>query len=791
MPIPDAIAKLIGQTSAGDTSANEIQIESASLVIRRSVGLVADTFQCLVDRDSLWPVDWDLNRPIAVQIGDDDQFVTPGGYYLGRVENVTPGQDLAGGPGSMRQSLLTFQTVVGRMWDGRGGLLTAGTLNRLGDDGQPDTGDADYQSTSDLVSIAGSVIAGTSTDWDLSFSIDGLLVLDTIDPGGPFDWSNVRALPELADLLASIGWAATLNHAGDTITVHRLPRAGEPLTLPTSITDVAEPYALASTPASRSKYVVVTSGRTRTTVLTRRSLNDLEWVYYDERTNAWLNQTEHDLLYPSEVGPADVSELQAGPSNDQKRNAQLSRVFTALRLVNDPAPGGLQDRRNASRFVALPGQFAIDGKTLSGTPAFIECLHCVELEDGKFINEPELDVDPPLRVEVSVVPGEGVIKMPVGKGDPVMARVVGSGTGIFFSLRALSGSELDLYFAHEADTGDQDTDYFREVYRSDLVGSTMTAVRVTDPAERQAALDDPASVVIEQPSLRRVVEWDPDDPDFTPLNDTELQAIAQRYAEIRAGADLTESGLIELDGLYEIEPGSVNGAVSAVIHSLATRKTTLVINQHDVPRSVYSELERLSNRSIATGLSRFRLPGSSASVHDVRDGSTPGETAGAPPHGGIGPAELDPAQGPATRGADRAAGTKRSVAGPRLPRAERFGRHAIDAVFTSATLISGAANRWEYEWSEVEFTGPGTYTKKGRTSATLGKAYNRAEMGNSASGVQPDGVNASKLLGTFEKKPIGEGMPVRLIGPYRDPGGGDDYWLADPLVNQYDGECPA
>ncbi len=32
-------------------------------------------------------------------------------------------------------------------------------------------------------------------------------------------------------------------------------------------------------------------------------------------------------------------------------------------------------------------------------------------------------------------------------------------------------------------------------------------------------------------------------------------------------------------------------------------------------------------------------------------------------------------------------------------------------------------------------------------------------------------------------------MPVRLIGPYRDPGGGDDYWLADPLVNQYDGSA--
>ncbi len=512
MPIPDAIAKAhrsdVRRRHLGERDSDR----DASLVIRRSVGLVADTFQCLVDRDSLWPVDWDLNRPIAVQIGDDDQFVTPGGYYLGRVENVTPGQDLAGGPGSMRQSLLTFQTVLGRMWDGRGGLLTAGTLNRLGDDGQPDTGDADYQSTSDLVSIAGSVIAGTSTDWDLSFTIDGLLVLDTIDPGGPFDWSNVRAAPNSPTCsLRSVGRhaeprgrhhhgasSATGRRAADAADVHHRRRRA---------------VRARSTPAARSKYVVVTSGRTRTTVLTRRSLSDLEWVYYDERTNAWLNQTEHDLLYPSEVGPADVSE-QAGPSNDQKRNATESSLHCACGSSTIRHPAGYRIGAMPRAFV-LPGQFAIDGKTLSGTPAFIECLHCVEMEDGKFINEPE---------PTSIRCPRRSLRRPRRRRDQDAGRQgrSGHGTRRRFGHRHLlqppcaERIELDLYFAHEADTGDQDTDYFREVYRSDLVGSTMTAVRVTDPAERQAALDDPASVVIEQPSLRRVVEWDPDDPDFTP-----------------------------------------------------------------------------------------------------------------------------------------------------------------------------------------------------------------------------------------------------------------------------------
>ncbi len=132
------------------------------------------------------------------------------------------------------------------------------------------------------------------------------------------------------------------------------------------------------------------------------------------------------------------------------------------------------------------------------------------------------------------------------------------------------------------------------------------------------------------------------------------------------------------------------------------------------------------------GLSRFRLPGS---AHRCTMFATARHRARQPalPHGGIGPAELDPAQGPATRSGPSGR-TKRAVAGPRLPRAERFGSTRSTPCSQAATLISGAANRWEYEWSEVEFTGPGTYTKKGRTSATLGLAYNRAEMGNTASG---------------------------------------------------------
>lgn len=793
MPAPTSgILKLIGQTVDGETSATTVEIEAVGGRIQRSAGLVADTVRAVIDAGDLWPADWDLSKAMRVQLGDANQFVTLGGYYLAGTAYVSPGRDTTGGPTTMRQAALSLATVIDRMHEGRGGLLTAGTLNRVGSDGQVDGSDPDYTTLLELIQIAAGVVTGPSSGWDLALSIIDGASLATTDPGGPYDWTNVRALPELIDLLAQIGWTASLTSDGSTLRVYRLPWPGETLTLPAIITDNALPYRLDDAPSNRSKYIVVTSGRTRTTVLTRRDLSDLEWVYYDERTSAWLNQAEHDALYPSEIGPSDITALKAGTGNDQEKNSQLNRVFSALRLKNDPDPQQLQDLRNASRFAVLPGEFDFDGKRMSGTPAFIEAKYCVEGEGGQFSNHPADIADDPIRIDVDVLSGEGVFVLPTRRGEPLMARVdttLGGGeTKNFSSLRELATGELTVYFAHEADTGDDDIDYARAVFRCDEVGGSIDAVLVTDPTERTAAIEDTASVVIEQPSIRRVVQWEPGDLVYTELNEAELLAIMEQYAQFRAGAELVKAGQIELDGFHDIDPGDAGGAVSSVVYDLNNRTTIVTINQHEVPQSVFTRLEQQTQRSLASGLGRFRTPGSSAGVLDVRAGSTPGDAAALPPNAGIGTAELDPAQGAATRGADKAAGTRRAVRSHAIRPEARFDRNVIHAVFTGATVAS--ANKWEYDWAEVEFDDAGSYTKKGRTSATLGKAYNRAELGNTGSGTQPDGIDPADLLGTFAKKPIGEGQCVRLTGPYR-ASDGSPYWLADAVQNQYFGECPA
>jgi hypothetical protein len=780
---------LVGQTSAGVDSETTLEVEAVGGAIMRSAGLVGDSLRVLVNPDDLWPEDWDLSKSMKIVIGDEDEEVAPGGYYLGGIGYTSAGEPIGGGTAVMQQAVLSLTTVIERMMEGRGGLLTSGTLNRLGRDGQPDTSDDDYYTLEELIQIAAGVVTGPGSGWDLTLSIiNGASLADTT-PGGPYDWANVRALPELNDLLAKIGWTASLTTDGTTLRVYRLPRPGEAISLPTIVTANAEPYVLDDTPANRSKYIIVTSGRTRTTVLTRRDIADLEFVYYDERTNSWLNQTQHAALYSGEIGPDDINGLKGGPYTDPEKNAELNRVFGALRLKNDPE--GLSDLRNAGRFVVLNGEFEFDGKRMSGTPAFIEAKFCVEGDEGQFTNSPIDPEEDPIRVDVSALAGDGVVLLPNRKGEPLMARVDTTGldteTTSYSSLRKLATGELTLYFAHESDTGDLDLDYARAVFRVDEVEGEFLAVLVTDGPERDAAIADPNSVVIEQSSIRRVVQWEPGDLAVTELNDTELLEVMQQYAQIRAGAELVKSGQIELNGFFDISPGDAGGAITSVVYDLGRRKTIVVINQHEVPQSMFTMLEQRTQRSLASGLGRFRLPGSSAGVLDVRAGSSPGDAASLPANAGLGTSELDPAQGSATRGADQASGTRRAVRSFTPRRHERFNLHSIYAVVTSSAPISGSTNRWIYDWAQVELATPGSAIKKGRTSATIGKAYNRAEYGDTESGVQSDGVNRDNLPGTYARKPIGEGRVVKLEGPVFDVNG-TAYWTFY-ATNHYDGDC--
>ena len=113
----------------------------------------------------------------------------------------------------------------------------------------------------------------------------------------------------------------------------------------------------------------------------------------------------------------------------------------------------------------------------------------------------------------------------------------------------------------------------------------------------------------------------------------------------------------------------------------------------------------------------------------------------------------------------------------------------ILAKISTSTLIAGAANRWEYDWDEVEID-DGLFTLKtdGLNSDVDGLAYNLIEAKNDGTGVQGNGVNLSNLPVGFEIQPIGSGAVVWLRGPFIY---GDDSanWMFE-AVNSVDGTCP-
>ena len=82
---------------------------------------------------------------------------------------------------------------------------------------------------------------------------------------------------------------------------------------------------------------------------------------------------------------------------------------------------------------------------------------------------------------------------------------------------------------------------------------------------------------------------------------------------------------------------------------------------------------------------------------------------------------------------------------------------------TSSTLISGADNRYAYDWIEQEPERQGLWRdlQGGLTSADEGfaSAYNSIEANNSASGVQGNSIDLDTLPGTYSILPV-QGNPV-------------------------------
>jgi len=112
----------------------------------------------------------------------------------------------------------------------------------------------------------------------------------------------------------------------------------------------------------------------------------------------------------------------------------------------------------------------------------------------------------------------------------------------------------------------------------------------------------------------------------------------------------------------------------------------------------------------------------------------------------------------------------------------------IYAKITGATLLSGATNRWEYAWEEIELTTAGGFQTRtgGLTSSAKGKALNLCEAFNNGLDVEGPGWDLDNAPTGFEIKPIGQSVVQLWL--MRGPGGAKRYVFS--LANVLDGECP-
>lgn len=785
MPIPQKLARLYGTTSAG---AESLEVSVCELLgnPRRTVGLYGDALAVKIPFDGIGS-DWDLTKPFKIEFGDETEGVPDtielGGYYLRQRRQVEWGDDPAN-PGNPQffGIVLGFTTLPGVLRDGRGGMLTEGTLNITGASGRVDTADAGYKTTKALVDLCLDAlgVAHDACPTGINTPVDGTT---TVDGPGPLDWGLTRALPELEDLLARVGWTATLVNDGSKIVVHRLRRSGEPITLTTLISTNAEPYSLESSVGVRPSKIVVTSGRTRSTIITDRSIggtSPLEWVAFDSRTGSWLNAAEWVAAYPSETGPGDISLFNDGPGGADRSAEDMrafGRLFTAVRLHEDDRPG-------AARFVTpSEGVETGDGVDLARTPAVVIGRYCVDQGGGQFLNEPTGSALVRLD-KVQAIPGEGVFVLP---SDVTWVRMSPGSTGGHADAVELAGDDLTVVFAHEADTGDWTTDYYASGWEVQTGVGEVGVAQMT-ALELAAAMTDPGVVKIEVPWLRRLL-LKPEGGLTSALNDTELDSVAEQIALSRIGGATLTSGTIDLVGLHNVEPGDAGGAVSAVEWDLERMRTIVSINTHETPSGFYDNLEGAARRSIGAGLGRFSLPGSSAAASSPRSGSTPGDpTAGASSAGGT----ATPESQPGSRGRDKAAAGR-----PNQAQADAAGgrgtltRREVAEIW--AELIdfeSVGVNRWKYAWREVKWSG-GSWVEVtgGATYLTHGYAYNGIEFPNDGTGIEGNGIDMANLVGTFSLVPIGTGVVVPIRGPLADGAGTNTYWFT--AVNAIDGDCGA
>lgn len=774
-PPPEITVRLFNTSREGVDSLNVIPITPLS-PIGRSVGSSGDPFQATIAVGA-FPLDWDELGTFSISIGEPGEAVMLelAGYRLKNRQATNHGRTLGDptGPVTPHAEVLTFETELRSIRDGRGGLLTVGQLNPLDIDGHVDTEHSDYMTNSELADLA---LAALGMPFEacpvaINTAADGETA---IDAPGPLDWGNQRPLTELEALLSRVGWTLAIKNDG-TLRCVRLARAGETITLPASISDNAEPYTLTPSPGIRSSKIVVTSGSTRTTVITQRDLDNLDWLAFDSRTGLWLAQSDFDILYPSEVGPADLDAFKAGVRASGITvggSKGLDTVFRAVGLIGD-------EITEAGTFVNIPTELDYGiFEQFAGTPGIVEARGCVDMGGEQFVNVPGSDAGSPVRVEgLQALPNQAVFLLPP---DLIYARMADGNIGRRSDARALTGDDLVITFAHESNTGVATDDYFIVGY--ELVDSGGPALDKMSDAELEAAMTDRTTIKVSAPQLRRLAERALGATEITPMNDAQLEAIAEQIVWAKVAEDALESGVITVRGLIDVQPGDADGAISRVIWDHVALQTLVFLNQHERPRSELETERRAVGDSIGLGVSYLFGTRSTASLSDVRTQMTADRAVPTSVPG-------DPALNAPQRGQERAQGGQVPTAGEGshlLPTALPQ-RTTIYARITGDTELAGESNRWSYTWEEVRMTGySADATDASRKSDTHGLAINTMENGNTDSGIIGPGYDTANIPTGFALQPIRTGAVVQLHGPFPTDVGNLWYFQAS---NVLDGEC--
>lgn len=759
--------------------------------VQRSLGTAGDAVVLRIPAGS-WPETFTDGGDYTLTLDADGDAggVALEGYRLRTRRHAEHGVPLAGGAATPASELVMLDTAI-RWWrEGRGGMISRGVLNQLDENGFVDTDASTYLSTQDLCNAAldelGVPYEGCPAS--INLAADG----SAIPAPGPLDWGNARAITELEALTMRVGYALSWG-IDATLRIVRLARAGDPLTLSAPLAAVAEPYTPDEGPGIRGSTILVTSGATRTTAIQERALDELEWVAFDERTNTWLNQTDFDTLYPSEIGPEDLTRLRSGLTGAQtspQAAKQYAQIFTALALKSGDGEGGPGDRERCSMFVNIPGELDETASAglarFAGTAGVVEARVCVDLGSEQFRNFPIAAEDPLVRLEgLKAVPREGVFVLPA---DAVYARVGTGVTGRRGDLNALTDTDINIVFAHESNTGQETLDFGIWGFELDASGPSP-ALLTLDAAAVLAAYSDPEIVKVHQPYLRRIVLRATAGPIFTdtPLNDDLLEVLAGQIAWTKIAEDRLTSAVVPLRGLVAVNPGDEGGQVSRVVWDTDNLRTYLFLGQHERPGSEEEMRRRAAGDSITAGVGAVQLQRSSTSLADARAQATADRIVGHVGPGSPGANAVQRGQERATAGVG-AAKSEGPQPGEGLPKLREL--TTIKALLNPAEMppVAIAANRWEYDWEEVALNGR-NFSSSGalRKSSTHGKALNLCEAMNAATGMLGNGVEVDNIPAGWSLVAIGPRV-VTLEGPHWDADEGDWVWYFE-ATNMVDGSC--